>query len=87
MLPCVTSSYICVLISTSPVGDCEQPPSILNGVVVAPILKFTFNATYTCNTGYHLVGVAVIFCVDDASGDNRGVWDRGAPSCVCKQLQ
>ena len=71
-------------------GDCDAPPAVANGVVDAPSLKFTFMATYTCNTGYHLRAgdVAVLTCQEDAnSGDNRGVWSGPAPNCDCKQLQ
>ncbi len=41
-------------------------------------------ATYTCNTGYGLVGVATRTCV--SSGSTSGTWSGSIPTCECKLL-
>ena len=40
-------------------------------------------ATYSCNSGYSLVGDEVRTCGGDGSS-TMGVWDLSEPSCECK---
>ncbi len=58
--------------------DCG-PLTVNNGMVdTSSGTTFMNTATYTCNTGYTLVGVNNRTCQADA------IWSRTAPVCFCK---
>lgn len=58
--------------------DCGMPEDISNGMVTVDSTVYDSNATYTCNSGYVLVGLAVRVCEADGS------WSNAAPACECK---
>ena len=70
----------CVLFTILTVG-CSNLANPVNGQVshtAGTILGQT--ATYSCNTGYNLVGGSTRTC------QNTGVWSGSAPTCSCMLL-
>ena len=70
-----------------PTVSCTDLPSINNGVITysptdSPRLEGTV-ATYSCVTGYTVVGVDMRTCVDSGSG---GDWNGMEPICTGKLL-
>ncbi len=59
----------------SPVNTCPDLPNPFNGRVVLTSTTFGSRATYTCETGYGLVGKGVQVCQAD------GTWSSTAPTC------
>ncbi|XP_061166124.1 sushi, von Willebrand factor type A, EGF and pentraxin domain-containing protein 1-like [Saccostrea echinata] len=56
---------------------CPNPPSVLNAMADLDGLTFLSSVTYTCKTGYELVGETdILECVED------GTWDPLPPECV-----
>ena len=55
--------------------DCGMPEDITNGTVTTSSTVYNSNATYTCDPGYVLVGLAVRVCEADGS------WSNAAPAC------
>ncbi len=55
---------------------CPTPAEFNNGTVSAPTLTVSSEATYTCFSGYSLVGVDVRTCQAD------GTWNGAQPTCV-----
>ena len=43
-------------------------------------------ATYTCDTGYSLMGLPTQQCVEDDQSGPVGVWNGTAPSCEGKSM-
>ncbi len=59
--------------------DCGSLNNIANGQVsTSSGTTFIMTATYTCNTGYNIVGSESRTC------GASGVWSREAPLCNCK---
>ena len=55
---------------------CGNPPDIDNGMVVSSTgTTFGETATYSCSTGYQLLGSATVTCQD------TGSWST-LPSCI-----
>ena len=68
---------------------CPPLPTITNGMIsyspdVTPDYDLGTEATYTCETGFHLEGNEVRVCMDDDGMNAIGVWSDQEPSCVCK---
>jgi hypothetical protein len=59
----------------SPV-DCHAPPALVNGLVSAPLTTFGAVATYGCNLGYSLTGLATRTC------QASGTWSGTPPTCL-----
>ena len=60
----------------SVVVDCGSLTAPANGQVdLTSGTTFGLNATYSCNTGYNLVGVSTRTC------EATGVWPNSAPTC------
>ena len=56
--------------------DCGPLPDIANGkVAITPDTRFGSTATYSCNTGHDLVGIATRRCKAD------GQWSGQEPRC------
>ena len=57
--------------------DCNDPPSIPNGSPGTPT-KTTFGGTvtYSCNSGYQLLGVSTLSC------SANGTWSVSPPICT-----
>ena len=67
---------VCVLdVSFLAAVDCNALTSPSNGQVSHPDGTFGQNATYSCNTGYILVGDSTRTC------QATGVWSGSAPTC------
>ncbi len=65
--------------------DCGSLNATANGAVdTSSGTTFMMTATYTCNTGYNIVGSQNRTC--GASGTS-GVWLGEAPVCNCKSKQ
>ena len=61
------------------VVDCGQPGNPVNGQVdMSSETIFMSTATYTCNSGYDLIGPISRTCGSD------GVWSPAAPTCERK---
>lgn len=56
-------------------GDCNAPDAPLNGQVDAPTTHPDDVASYSCATGYALVGASTSVCQHD------GTWSESTPSC------
>ena len=67
-----------VLFQTHTVIDCEAPPSPDNGHVGYSSTVFGSQASYSCNSGYELVGVQIRICQEDG-------WSVSTPTCVPQQ--
>ncbi len=57
--------------------NCGVPANPANGTVSAPVTTYNSIASYSCNNGYNLSGVATRKCQSDAT------WSGTAPTCVC----
>jgi Sushi repeat (SCR repeat) len=57
-------------------ADCHTPPALVNGLVSAPVTTFGAVATYSCNLGYSLAGLATRTC------QANGTWSGTPPTCV-----
>ena len=70
-----------------PAVSCTDLPSINNGVITySPTTSSRLEgavATYSCDTGYTVVGDGMRICVDGGSG---GDWNGMEPICTGKLL-
>ena len=82
-----------LLESLSAAIECEPLQPIANGMISysipgTPNHPLGTVATYVCNPGFSLDftggGSEMRTCVDDGDGDEEGVFDRQAPTCVSK---
>ncbi|XP_062922476.1 CUB and sushi domain-containing protein 3-like isoform X7 [Mobula hypostoma] len=55
--------------------NCSNPGEIVNGYIQAPNTTFGSRATFSCKTGYQLVGRSYLLCAADG-------WDGQIPTCV-----
>ena len=61
--------------------DC-RPLAIANGIVdTSSGTTFGSTATYTCNTGYNIVGSEIRTCGASITSGPTGVWSPAAPVC------
>ena len=68
--------YIYIYIFPSTVVDCRDLTAPANGRVDHPDgTTFGETATYSCNTGYNLVGNSTRMC------EAAGVWSGSEPAC------
>ena len=74
---CASSNLIHVSYFVS-VIDCGPLDNPANGEVSVPSTAFSFNATYSCNTGYTLTGDDMRMCMES------GLWSGSEPICVGK---
>ena len=65
--------YICILLSTA--VDCDTLSNPANGQVSTNGTTFEQTATYSCNTGYNLMGDNTRTC--QATGE----WSGSEPTC------
>ncbi|XP_072133942.1 complement component receptor 1-like protein isoform X3 [Mobula birostris] len=56
------------------VRNCSNPGEIVNGYIQAPNTTFGSRATFSCKTGYQLVGRSYLLCAADG-------WDGQIPTC------
>ena len=71
-------TYIIVYIHST-VVDCRTLNTTMNGQVSHPNgTTFGQTATYSCNTGYNLVGDSTRMCQAD------GMWSGSEPTCISK---
>ena len=80
--------YIAIIYILSTVIECPALTDPMNGgIVYAPDTSadydFGTTATYSCNSGYSLVGDEVRTCGGDGSS-TMGVWDLSEPFCERK---
>ena len=69
-------TYIIVYIHST-VVDCRTLNTTMNGQVSHPNgTTFGQTATYSCNTGYNLVGDSTRMCQAD------GIWSGNEPTCI-----
>ncbi|XP_072133940.1 sushi, von Willebrand factor type A, EGF and pentraxin domain-containing protein 1-like isoform X2 [Mobula birostris] len=54
--------------------NCSNPGEIVNGYIQAPNTTFGSRATFSCKTGYQLVGRSYLLCAADG-------WDGQIPTC------
>ncbi len=61
---------------------CLEPPTPENGDVIlsSQVISVDTTATYTCDSGYILVGQTTRAC-DDARGEIIGTWSGTTPIC------
>ena len=59
--------------------QCEVLSAPTNGEVFWNTLSVGSNATYTCESGYHLSGNQTRIC------QSSGLWSGRAPTCTCGQ--
>ncbi|XP_064386204.1 uncharacterized protein LOC135334805 isoform X2 [Halichondria panicea] len=75
-----TGQWSRVAPTCSPV-DC-RPLAIANGIVdTSSGTTFGSTATYTCNTGYNIVGSEIRTCGASITSGPTGVWSPAAPVC------
>lgn len=60
--------------------DCGVPKSISNGAVAYSSTKLASMASYSCDSGYSLVGNS-----STTTCSEKGVWEGPLPTCVGKQ--
>ena len=60
--------------------DCGALPNPTNGQVVLPSTVLGSTATYSCNTGFDLVGASTRICQADST------WSEAEPSCQSESL-
>ena len=60
--------------------DCGVLPNPTNGQVVLPSTVLGSTATYSCNTGFDLVGASTRICQADST------WSGAEPSCQSESL-
>ncbi len=64
---------------------CSDLVSVNNGQIsyssVSLPYEFDTVASYTCNTGFGLVGMGTRTCISDGGLSSVGIWDGVAPSC------
>ena len=65
----------CVYILLSTVVNCGTLNNPTNGQVTTTGTTFGQNATYSCNTGYNLMGSSTRTC------QSTGVWSGDVPTC------
>ncbi len=87
---CFTNVYVqytqltCLHMNVLLAVDCGFLNNIANGQVsTSSGTTFMMTATYTCNTGYNIVGSESRTC--GASGTS-GVWSGEPPVCNCKYM-
>ena len=62
--------------------DCIALMAPSNGAVdTTSGTTFMMNATYTCNTGYNIVGSEIRTCGASITSGPTGVWSPAAPVC------
>ncbi|NXC41373.1 CR1 protein, partial [Penelope pileata] len=66
---------------------CTSPPEIVDGKLNGVHTDYTFGmaVTYSCNSGFSLIGNATIHCTMDA--DFNGIWSGPAPECKVVRCQ
>ncbi len=70
------SLHLCTLILFPAVVTCPTLTDPTNGIVSVPNNNFGSNATYTCVTGYTLIGDTARTCGSD------GVWSDSETICT-----
>ena len=68
--------YVSISTATTPVDNCPDLTAPTNGVVSFSATTPGSSATYTCNTGYQLVGTSSRTCQSD------GTWSDSDPTCT-----
>ncbi|AST09420.1 complement binding [NY_014 poxvirus] len=63
---------------------CSNPGDINNGYANIEGLNFGAQVTYSCNSGYKLIGEESIYCIIGDDG-NRMVWSNYPPICTSIQ--
>ena len=66
---------------------CPSPTTPSNGTVTFSGDSVGDNATYTCDTGFELIGDAVATCTQDKDGLNSAAFVPAQPICHRKLLQ
>lgn len=82
---CSSNSVTCKYFHISDCGPLLNPD---NGVVnTAGGTKYLDEVTYSCNSGYDLVGQANRVCQASSSSEAVGIWSGTEPSCTKKSMQ
>lgn len=68
------------ILDSTVIADCNFLADPDNGVVVHSSTIQGSSATYTCDVGYDLVGIAIRVCQSDAQ------WTSEEPTCESKKL-
>ena len=68
------------VISHAVVFDCGALEDPTNGMVIVSDTVFNSMATYSCTTGYSLMGDAMRICL------SNGLWSESEPICECKSM-
>ena len=66
--------------SCTVVVDCGALADPVNGIVTESDTVFNSSATYSCNTGYSLMGDAIRICL------SSGLWSGSGPTCECESV-
>lgn len=62
---------------------CPVISSPKNGLMMCTAENFASSTcTFTCDSGFEIVGYAITICNDDGDGDDEGDWSHDPPSCV-----
>ena len=70
--------YVISLLELPP-ATCDAPAAPANGGVTSTGNNVGATATYSCDSGYDLIGDATATCTDN--GDGTGSFQPGAPTC------
>ena len=80
---CSFSCFDTAMVCSSLIGVCLSPSSPSNGVVTSTGNSVGDTATYTCNTGFELIGQAVATCTQATDG-NSASFSPTQPICLRK---
>ncbi|XP_064386173.1 uncharacterized protein LOC135334783 [Halichondria panicea] len=61
--------------------DCGPLTDPTNGMITLSTTTFESTATYSCNTGYNIVGSVIRTCGASITSGPTGVWSPAAPVC------
>ncbi len=78
---CCMAIYLCPILTPTPTAPCPTLSPLTNGRISYDAA--TSVATYTCNTGYNIIGATPITCGSD--GTSAGTWSPTPPTACARE--